>query len=95
MSGEIKNLRVTVSGKVQGVFFRASVKKVADTLGVHGWVRNENNGSVSLEAEGVEEMVYKLIDYCHHGPDTAVVEKVSITLGVIVGYDSFDIVGED
>ena len=91
MSAGITNLRVSVSGKVQGVFFRASVKKVADVLGVRGWVRNEHNGSVSLEAEGEEEMVYKLIDFCHHGPDTAVVEKVSITLGVIVGYDSFEI----
>lgn len=91
MSTGITNLRVTVSGKVQGVFFRANVKKVADVLGVHGWVRNEHNGSVSLEAEGPEEMVFKLVDYCHHGPDTAVVEKVSITGGVIVGYDSFEI----
>ena len=91
MSAGITNLRVSVSGKVQGVFFRASVKKVADVLGVRGWVRNEHNGSVSLEAEGEEEMVYKLIDFCHHGPDNAVVEKVSITLGVIVGYDSFEI----
>jgi acylphosphatase len=91
MSAGITNLRVSVSGKVQGVFFRASVKKVADILGVRGWVRNEYNGSVSLEAEGEEEMVHKLIDFCHHGPDTAVVEKVSITLGVVVGYDSFEI----
>ncbi len=89
MSTDIKNLRVVVSGKVQGVFFRASVKKVADILGVKGFVRNEHNGSVFVEAEGEDEMVNKLIDYCHHGPENAKVEKVSITLGVIVGYDSF------
>lgn len=91
MSEEIKNLRVTVTGKVQGVFFRANVKKVADILGVKGFVRNEHNGSVFVEAEGEDEMVNKLIDYCHHGPEDANVEKVSISLGVIVGYDSFDI----
>ena len=91
MSTDIKNLRVVVSGKVQGVFFRASVKKVADILGVKGFVRNEHNGSVFVEAEGDDEMVNKLIDYCHHGPDNAKVEKVSITLGEVVGYDSFDI----
>ena len=91
MSTEIKNLRVTVTGKVQGVFFRTSVKKVADILGVRGFVRNEHNGSVFVEAEGEDEMVNKLIDYCHHGPENANVEKVSISLGVIVGYDSFDI----
>ena len=91
MSTDIKNLRVVVSGKVQGVFFRASVKKVADILGVKGFIRNEHNGSVFVEAEGDDEMVNKLIDYCHHGPDNAKVEKVSITLGEVVGYDSFDI----
>lgn len=95
MSTDIKNLRVIVSGKVQGVFFRASVKKVADILGVKGFVRNEHNGTVFVEVEGDDEMVNKLIDYCHHGPDTAQVDKVSITMGVIVGYDSFDIQGED
>lgn len=92
MSTERKNLRVIVSGKVQGVFFRASVKKVADALGVKGFVRNEHNGSVFVEAEGEDDRVNKLIDYCHHGPDTARVDKVSITLGVMVGYDSFEIV---
>jgi acylphosphatase len=91
MSTEIKNLRVVVAGKVQGVAFRHHVKKVADILGVRGFIRNEHNGTVFLEAEGEDEMVNKLIDYCHHGPDTARVEKVSITLGVIVGYDSFEI----
>jgi acylphosphatase len=86
-----KNLRVIVTGKVQGVFFRANVKKVADIIGVRGFVRNEHNGSVYVEVEGEEEMVHKLVDYCHHGPDGAVVEKVSITMGIIVGYDSFEI----
>jgi acylphosphatase len=91
MSTDIKNLRIIVSGLVQGVFFRASVKKVADVLGVKGFVRNEHNGTVYVEAEGEDEMVNKLIDYCHHGPENARVDKVSITLGVVVGYDSFDI----
>jgi acylphosphatase len=87
----IKNLRVVITGKVQGVFFRASVKKVADIMGVKGFARNEHNGTVFVEAEGDEEMVHKLVDYCHHGPETAMVEKVSITLGVVVGYESFEI----
>jgi acylphosphatase len=95
MSTDIKNLRVIVAGKVQGVFFRASVKKVADIIGVKGFVRNEHNGTVFVEAEGEDEMVNKLVDYCHHGPDGARVDKVSITLGVIVGYDSFEMQGEE
>lgn len=92
MSTDIKNLRVIVTGKVQGVFFRASVKKVADLLGVKGFVKNEHNGTVFVEAEGNDEMVNKLIDFCHHGPENARVDKVSITMGAVVGYDSFKIV---
>ena len=91
MSTNIKTLRVVISGKVQGVFFRATTKQVADTLGLCGYVRNETNGSVVIEVEGEDEMVNKLIDFCHHGPAGAVVEKVSITLGTESGYVGFEI----
>ena len=48
----IKHLDITVKGKVQGVFYRASTKAVADQLGVKGYIRNEPNGDVSIAAEG-------------------------------------------
>lgn len=91
MADSKKTLKVTVKGRVQGVFFRATTKRVADTLGVRGFVKNEPEGSVYLEVEGDDEMVNKVIDFCHHGPDGAMVENVSITLGVWVGYKSFEI----
>jgi acylphosphatase len=71
-------LKVTIEGKVQGVFFRKEAKKVADVLGVYGTVRNNADGSVELVAFGDREIVYKLIDYCHHGPELARVDKVSV-----------------
>jgi acylphosphatase len=86
-----KNLRVTISGKVHGVYFRKSVKMVADIIDVKGYVQNETDGTVTVVVEGDDEMVNKLIDYCHHGPEGAVVEKVSITLGTVQGYSSFEI----
>ena len=91
MGDSKKTLRVMVKGKVQGVYFRATTKRVADTLGVYGFIRNEPDGNVYLEVEGDDEMVNKIIDFCHHGPDGAVVGKVSITLGNWVGYQGFDI----
>ncbi|MDG1850558.1 MAG: acylphosphatase, partial [Gammaproteobacteria bacterium] len=47
----MKHINVTVSGRVQGVYFRATTKEVADTLGVTGFVKNQADGSVYLEAE--------------------------------------------
>lgn len=82
---------ITVNGKVQGVFFRASAKQMADLLGIKGTVKNEMNGDVMIEAEGDEEMLVKFIQWCHHGPDKARVEHVSVKLGVFLGLKTFEI----
>lgn len=87
----LKHLNIKVTGKVQGVFFRASTKQMADLLGVSGFVQNEPDDSVYLEAEGEENMVYKLVHWCHHGPDKAEVEHVSVTEGEIKTYTGFEI----
>lgn len=87
----LKHLNIKVRGKVQGVFFRASTKQMADLLGVDGFVRNEPDGAVYLEAEGEEEAVFKLVHWCHHGPDNAVVEQVSVTEGEMKSYAGFEI----
>jgi acylphosphatase len=86
-----KHFNITVRGKVQGVYFRASAKKMADLLGIKGFVRNEADGNVYAEAEGEEEMVIKFIHWCHHGPDNAEVESVSITDGELQSFTSFEI----
>ncbi|MES2620700.1 MAG: acylphosphatase [Bacteroidota bacterium] len=83
---------ITVKGKVQGVFFRASAKQMADLLGIKGTVKNETNGDVYIEAEGDEDMLVKFIQWCHHGPAKAGVEHVSVRLGVFLGFKSFEIV---
>jgi acylphosphatase len=87
----MKNLRLTIRGNVQGVFFRAETKKMADLLGVKGFVKNQTDGSVFVEAEGTPDAVHKLIDYCHHGPEKASVERVSIVLGDLTHHTSFEI----
>ncbi|MDZ7646789.1 MAG: acylphosphatase [Cytophagales bacterium] len=62
---ELRHINITVSGKVQGVFYRASAKQKADEWGVRGFVRNERNGDVYLEAEAPEEILYKFIKWCN------------------------------
>ena len=82
---------ISVTGKVQGVFFRASARQMADLLGIKGLARNEPNGDVYIEAEGEETMLVKFIQWCHHGPDRAEVKHVSVKAGVVLNFKTFDI----
>jgi acylphosphatase len=67
---------VVVTGRVQGVFFRASMREQAEQLGVAGWVHNEPDGSVRAHLEGEADAVDSLVAWCSHGPPAAVVEDV-------------------
>lgn len=84
-----RHFNITVTGTVQGVFFRASAERIATTLALAGFVKNLDNGNVYCEAEGEEEMLCKFVDWCHHGPEKAVVKTVSVTEGDIKNYTGF------
>ena len=73
---ENKRVRLLIRGKVQGVFFRASTKDKAKQLGLKGFVRNRQDGSVEVIADGHEKELTKLIDWCQTGPDQAHVDFV-------------------
>ena len=68
-----------VSGRVQGVFFRASCRDLATSSGVSGWVSNEPDGTVHAVFEGEADAVDDMIDWCSHGPPQAVVDDVRVT----------------
>jgi acylphosphatase len=70
--------RVVVDGVVQGVFFRASTRGVAVTLGVSGWVRNLADGSVEAVFEGPAAAVDAAVEWCRHGPDRAIVTSLEV-----------------
>ncbi len=80
MGYEMETIRVRarVTGRVQGVWYRGSTRKRAAQLGLVGWVRNEYDGSVALEAEGAEEKVDELIEWCKKGPPAARVRAVDV-----------------
>ena len=82
----MKHLNITVKGKVQGVHFRASTKAVADQLGVKGYVMNQPDGSVYIEAEGDDFELDTFLDFCKEGPEGAEVTDVEI--------QELDLVGE-
>ncbi len=72
----MKHLKATIYGRVQGVFFRDSARQKARELGLTGWVANQADGSVYLEAEGEEEKLKELLAWCWQGSSSARVDKV-------------------
>ena len=89
----IKHVNIIVNGRVQGVFFRASTKENADALGVKGFVRNERDGSVYVEAEGEEENLNLFIAWCKTGPARSSVEKIDVISGELKGFTKFEVKG--
>ena len=71
-------VRVRISGRVQGVFFRAEARSRAESLGLAGWVRNAADGSVEAAFEGDEARVRSMVDWCRRGPSGARVDNVEV-----------------
>ena len=88
----MKHLNLKIYGEVQGVFFRQGVKDRALELGLDGFVRNEPDGSVYLEAEGEEGILNKFIDWCRIGPPGAKVNSLDISEGTVQNFIGFNIV---
>lgn len=88
----MKHINIKVTGKVQGVFFRASTKAVADQMGVKGKVKNEKDGSVSIEAEASATILALFVDWCKEGPEKAKVENVEVADGEIKNYRNFEVI---
>lgn len=87
----MKHWNITVRGKVQGVYYRATTKAVADQLGVKGFVINQSDGSVYIEAEGRDFELESLLEFCHEGPDRAEVESVEYEISAIKGFKNFEV----
>lgn len=82
---------IRIRGLVQGVFFRDQTKAKADALGIAGWVRNADDGSVEIHAEGSEEVLEKLEEWCRVGPPAARVDRVETRETETEGKEGFEI----
>ncbi len=74
----MRRVRITASGTVQGVFFRAAASDEAQRLGLTGWVRNTANDQVEAEAQGDEQAVDRFVEFCRAGPDSARVDDLAV-----------------
>lgn len=75
----MKTLHLQIEGRVQGVWFRESMRREAERLGVTGWVRNAQDGSVEAVVQGADEAVDALIEWARTGPPLARVDRVTQT----------------
>lgn len=87
-----KRANIIVSGRVQGVFYRASAKVKAEELNLAGWVKNLPNGSVEILAEGDEKDLKEFIKWCYNGSSGAQVKKVETVWSEFEGrFDKFEL----
>ncbi|PIQ32923.1 MAG: acylphosphatase [Bacteroidetes bacterium CG18_big_fil_WC_8_21_14_2_50_41_14] len=82
-------VRLTIHGKVQGVGFRFYTQRKAQELHISGWVINQRDGTVYVEAEGDKQAVDTFIDWCNEGPSWAEVRLVQTQEIPLQGFDGF------
>jgi acylphosphatase len=86
---DIEATDIVVTGRVQGVFYRAGMREQADRLEVAGWVRNEPDGTVTAHLEGAPAAVSELLDWCATGTPAAQVQDVSTEPAEVTGARGF------
>lgn len=87
----MKHLNIKISGRVQGIFFRATAKEEAEKLGIKGFARNEPDGTVYMEVEGEKDNLDKFISWCHQGPTLARVDKIDVIEDSIKKFTGFSV----
>ncbi len=86
-----KHYNITISGKVQGVWFRKSAEKEAKKWGITGYVMNGNDGTVYIEAEGDEKALDLFVKWCRQGPEKARVSDLVVQEGEIQNFPDFQV----
>jgi acylphosphatase len=89
----MRRVHLVVSGRVQGVFYRASCAREARARGLAGWVRNLPDGRVKVALEGPEPQVEAMIAWCREGPPAAWVDEVEIAGEEPTGETGFRVTG--
>ena len=74
----IQVFRLEIWGRVQGVYFRQSMVECAQSLGVNGWVRNRQDGSVEATVAGHPQAIERMLAWAHQGPPGARVDRVDV-----------------
>ena len=84
-------VQLKITGVVQGVFFRQSTVEKARELDITGWVRNCEDGSLEMEAEGDEGLLRVFVQWCHRGPRNASVKEVEMKNVEVKNHPAFEV----
>lgn len=91
MNDDTRNIQLNITGRVQGVGFRYSAVRKANEHNIKGFVKNQYDGSVLIEAEGNQTDLEHFIHWCETGPRSAYVEKVNKSAGTVRNYPNFTV----
>lgn len=86
-----RTVRLRIRGRVQGVWYRANAQERAGELGLRGWVRNRDDGTVESVASGDDDAIEAYIEWCRRGPPAARVDRVEVEPGDEVVEKDFEI----
>ena len=87
----MKHYKIIVYGRVQGVGFRYDTIRTAGYLGIKGFVKNQPDGSVYIEAEGEHEQLTEFTNWCKKGTNFAYVDDILVEEGALKNFNSFDV----
>jgi acylphosphatase len=85
-------VHLIIKGRVQGVFYRATARKVAEEIGVTGWVKNTAEGNVEIVATGSKDQLQKFVQWCRVGPAKAIVTDVVVNDKEEANFKGFEII---
>ena len=88
----MKTVHLEIAGRVQGVFFRAKAKEIAEIYKISGWIRNTDDGNVEACISGEDSAVEQFILWCKHGPEKAKVENVLVNYTSVKNFDKFEVI---
>jgi acylphosphatase len=92
----MKTVHLLIKGKVQGVFYRATAKDIAEKTGVKGWIKNTESGDVEAVVTGTKELVNEFTEWCKKGSTLAKVSEVNITEREAEDFEEFVVIrGKD
>ena len=88
----METVHLVISGKVQGVFFRETSRKLAEKLNITGWIKNNPDGKVEVLITGNEKDLDDFVSFCKKGPERAEVEEVKILKKQKMDFDKFEVI---
>lgn len=88
----MQTVHLLISGKVQGVFFRETSRRLAEKLHIKGWIKNTPDGKVEALITGNEKDLDDFVDFCKKGPERAEVEEVKIFKKQKMDFDKFEVI---